>query len=102
MPALQHRQFIKHIQKTASQCDDQLAKQALAGQRDDMISQLADPRLFATVQGIHRNISVKKMKASAAEAFLRGAVRKMIGPSHRTPADAIEESWRRVLPAAAI
>jgi hypothetical protein len=49
---------------------------------------------LATVKGIYCNIFVKKMKASAAEAFLRGAVRKMIGPN--------KAHWRRVLAAGAI
>ena len=58
-----------------------------------LVNGLAD-RSLERVKAIHCNIFVKKMKYKAAEAFLKGAVRRMVGPN--------KEFWRRVLAADAI
>jgi hypothetical protein len=65
MRALKYRPFLKHMRQTARDC---AALNGLIRQRTEK------------VKGICCNIFVKKMKAQAAVAFLRGAVRKMIGP----------------------
>jgi hypothetical protein len=104
MPGEKHRQFIKHILKTSFKFAmiNRLAKRILTWQRDDVSSRFYQKLLLqrlhqrlATLKGIRCNIFVQKMKASAAEAFLRGAVRKMIGPNkaHIGPEVA---RWRRI------
>ena len=76
MPALKYRPFLKHMRQTARHC---AALNALVKQR------------MEKVKGIYCNIFVKKMKAQAAVAFLRGAVRKMIGSN--------QAFWRLILAA---